>query len=163
MPKREKRVNSIWLLATSRTQTISFFPSRTSEPPGEELSGWQAPFPSVWKSQHAGPKTAAPRFQGPSPPPPRTCSAAFCQSSFADPYLVKCCCPPCPAWSGVSMTQRCGGGGQSEVVCQPVGHPAVAFEWTQWLSGFPPAPQASPLSPLDRSDAHVTARCLHRD
>lgn len=96
------------------------------------------PSPSVWKSQHAGPNTAAPCFQGPSPPPPGTCSAAFCQSSFADPYLVKRCCPPCPAW----VESRWPRGGLL------AGRPPCGCLWVSSVTQQrPPAPRP-PLSVL---------------
>ena len=44
------------------------------------------------------------------------------------------------------------------------GRPPCSSLWMNSVTQRRPLPaQASPLSPLGRSDAHVTARCLHRD
>ena len=140
MPKREKS----WQCLTGGHKQDSdtfLFPFRNFWATRWGALWLTSPLPIGMKSQHAGPKAGALVSTGPLSSTAGSVLSCLLPEQLRDPYLVKCCRPPCPAWGGVSITQRRGGGAtQSEAVCRPVGHPAVACEWTQWLSGTPPRP-----------------------
>lgn len=144
MPKWEERVDSIWPQATSRTQTISFFPSRTSEPPGEELSGWQAPIPIGMEKPTRRTKHCSPVFPGALSSTAGNVLSCLLPEQLRGSLPRQALLSSVPCMSGVSMTQR-----------RSVGWSATLRLPLSELSdsAASPCPQASPLGPLGRSDA----------